>query len=154
MRSTEDKKLYNKQYREKNKDKLKKRFREYYLNNKEKFIKDALEWKRKNPEKYKLVGKKFREKNKEKLKEYHKKYAKKNAAKLNAKNMKRIATKLSQTPEWADLKAIEEFYKNCPKGYEVDHIIPLNGKNVRGLHILENLQYLTISENRTKGNKY
>lgn len=57
------------------------------------------------------------------------------------------------TPKWADLKAIENFYLNCPKGYEVDHVIPFKGKNVSGLHVLNNLQYLTPSENRRKGNR-
>lgn len=57
-------------------------------------------------------------------------------------------------PKWADVKAIREFYMNKPKGYEVDHIIPLSGKLVSGLHVLENLQYLTIAENRSKNNKF
>jgi len=56
----------------------------------------------------------------------------------------------NQTPADADRKAIRSFYENCPKGYEVDHIIPISKG---GLHTLENLQYLTISENRRKGNK-
>lgn len=55
-----------------------------------------------------------------------------------------------QTPPDADRKAITEFYANCPKGYEVDHIIPISKG---GLHILPNLQYLTITENRKKGSK-
>lgn len=56
----------------------------------------------------------------------------------------------SQTPVEVDRKAIKEFYANCPEGYEVDHIIPISKG---GLHTLENLQYLTISENRKKSNK-
>lgn len=62
--------------------------------------------------------------------------------------------KHQRIPKWADLKAIRRFYEACPKGYEVDHIIPLMGKNVCGLHVLENLQYLTIFENRSKGNNF
>jgi len=55
-----------------------------------------------------------------------------------------------QTPEGVDLAAVREFYENCPEGYEVDHIIPISRG---GLHTLENLQYLTIKENRSKGNR-
>ena len=57
---------------------------------------------------------------------------------------------LEQTPPDTDRNAIREFYKNCPKGYDVDHIIPISKG---GLHTLSNLQYLTASENRSKGNK-
>jgi 5-methylcytosine-specific restriction endonuclease McrA len=55
-----------------------------------------------------------------------------------------------QTPPDADLPAIKKFYENCPEGYEVDHIIPISKG---GPHTLENLQYLTILENRRKSNK-
>jgi 5-methylcytosine-specific restriction endonuclease McrA len=57
---------------------------------------------------------------------------------------------LDQTPPDADLAAIKKFYNACPPGYEVDHIIPISKG---GLHILENLQYLTVKENRQKSNK-
>lgn len=58
--------------------------------------------------------------------------------------------KKSQTPPDADLVKIKEIYINCPEGHEVDHVIPLNKG---GLHHQDNLQYLTISENRRKGDK-
>jgi len=73
---------------------------------------------------------------------------------VNFLNNKRRATKLQRTAPWADLKAIKEFYLNCPKGYHVDHIVPLQGTNVSGLHVLNNLQYLTATQNLKKGNKY
>jgi 5-methylcytosine-specific restriction endonuclease McrA len=56
----------------------------------------------------------------------------------------------NQTPIDADRSAIKDFYLKCPSGYEVDHIVPISKG---GLHTLDNLQYLTIKENRSKSNK-
>lgn len=64
------------------------------------------------------------------------------------------ASRLQATPGWANLSKIEEIYKNCPEGYHVDHIIPLNGVNICGLHVENNLQYLSAKDNCSKGNKF
>jgi len=58
-----------------------------------------------------------------------------------------------RTPTWSDLLRIREIYKNCPEGMHVDHIIPLNGKYVSGLHVPDNLQYLHELDNISKGNR-
>ena len=61
------------------------------------------------------------------------------------------------TPKWLTPHQIEEMvqiYKNRPEGHEVDHIIPLQGVNVCGLHVPWNLQYLTIKANRSKSNSH
>ena len=57
-------------------------------------------------------------------------------------------------PVWADQKKIDEIYRNKPDGHEVDHIIPLSGKTVSGLHVHNNLQYLPKQENRLKSNRF
>ena len=67
---------------------------------------------------------------------------------------KRRAAILQRTPAWADQEKIKEIYSNCPEGYQVDHILPLQGELVSGLHVPENLQYLTKSENSIKNNKF
>lgn len=51
----------------------------------------------------------------------------------------------------ANGEKIKQIYLNCPPGYEVDHIVPLS---LGGLHHEDNLQYLTIEENRRKGNRW
>jgi hypothetical protein len=66
---------------------------------------------------------------------------------------KRRARKLNCTPSWSQDKEIRDFYLRCPKGYAVDHIIPLHGDTVAGFHILENLQYLPKAINLKKSNR-
>jgi len=61
-----------------------------------------------------------------------------------------MAKRKNQTPNDVDIKALQQIYLDCPSGHEVDHIIPVSKG---GLHSPENLQYLTISENRKKSNK-
>jgi hypothetical protein len=78
----------------------------------------------------------------------------KNKEKQNAKSAMERAIRLQRCPSWSDLKAIEQFYDNRPDGHHVDHIIPLRGKTVSGLHVLENLQYLPSTVNLSKSNKY
>lgn len=63
---------------------------------------------------------------------------------------KREAAKKQRTPLWADINAIKEFYLNVPEGYEVDHIVPIQGTLASGLHVVHNLQYLTRIDNIKK----
>jgi 5-methylcytosine-specific restriction endonuclease McrA len=91
-------------------------------------------------------------------------YTKENPAKMNAKNARRRAKQLQRTPKWLtelDKEKIEEIYfyshlMTITLGiqHEVDHIIPLCGKNISGLHCPENLQILTKEKHRKKGNKF
>lgn len=89
-----------------------------------------------------------------KCKAIHATYRKNNREKIAAQSAKRHCAKLQRIPKWADLNAIKQFYINRPKGMTVDHIVPLQGKLVSGLHVLNNLQYLTLSENSKKGRSY
>lgn len=64
------------------------------------------------------------------------------------------AKKLQRLPTWANLSKIKQVYLECPSGLHVDHIIPLQGRLVSGLHVEDNLQYLTPKENMAKRNIY
>lgn len=67
----------------------------------------------------------------------------------------RDARKLQRVPAWADCQKIAEFYREARKlGLVVDHIIPLRGELVSGLHVHTNLQLLTHAENSSKRNKF
>lgn len=74
-----------------------------------------------------------------------------NRARRNEASARYRASLRNQTPSDADRPAIKKFYEECPTGYEVDHVIPISKG---GMHTLENLQYLTITENRRKGNRF
>jgi hypothetical protein len=85
-------------------------------------------------------------------KESNKRYYYRNQDKWKAIKAKRRALKKNASFACYD-KEISVIYQQCPEGYEVDHIIPLQNEIVCGLHVPWNLQYLTRFENRSKGNK-
>lgn len=58
------------------------------------------------------------------------------------------------TPTWANRNSIKQFYVECPEGCHVDHIIPIKGELVCGLHVENNLQYLLASDNIRKSNQF
>jgi hypothetical protein len=155
-RIKEKRRLYNLKNKEikrlyylNNKEILSKVKKKYRLNNIEKIKKYRIQYSLNNQDKIKRTNKLYNLNNKDKIKEYHLK----NPHIQKSINAKRRAMKLRATPKFANLKKIKEIYKNCPKGYHVDHIIPLQGKNVCGLHVEWNLQYLTPSANYSKSNK-
>lgn len=90
-------------------------------------------------------------------------YAKNNPHIFAAKTRKRKASKLQRTPLWlsAEHKAqinkiyweASELSKLVGEFYTVDHILPLQGKTVSGLHVPWNLHILSKSENSSKGNR-
>ncbi len=144
---------YNKKYREKHREEISFYNKEFYKANKEKIHAKNRAYLEANREKIYAHNKEYREKNAEKVKDRQKKYRENNRGVFTAIQAKRRARNLQATPAWINLEAIKEIYARCPKGYHVDHIVPLQGKNVCGFHVENNLQYLKAEENIRKGNR-
>jgi hypothetical protein len=99
---------------------------------------------------------------------YNKQYRQANAAVLKpkecARTMRRLASKKQRTPAWLtaeDLWMMEQAYELAKQRellfgfkWDVDHVIPLQGVTVSGLHVPLNLQVIPMSINRSKGAKY
>lgn len=78
-----------------------------------------------------------------------------------AKGAERRARELKATPAWVDLAKIRDCYAEAKRltlqtgvKHVVDHIVPLKGRNVCGLHVAENLQVIPEKENLRKFNKF
>jgi len=70
-----------------------------------------------------------------------------------AENMWYRLTKKRRIPPWVQFEDLLPFYEAAARTqyHVVDHIVPLHGKDVSGLHVPWNLQLLTVSQNSTKG---
>lgn len=88
-------------------------------------------------------------------------WAFRNKPHLAAKERRRHAGKIYRTVAWADERQIAVFYKVAAALsrrdgilYHVDHVIPLQGKTVSGLHVHYNLAVIPAIDNIKKGNRF
>lgn len=84
-----------------------------------------------------------------------------NPGKINAINNARYASLKKRMPIWANPECIKNIYEKCYEIskstgiiHHVDHIVPLQGDLVCGLHVEWNLQIITAEENLRKNNKF
>lgn len=131
-----------KAYSAKNKTKIREKSKEYYHKNKEKIVERATLWASKNPQK---------------RREIEQAYNAENQHEKNARNALYRARKKNATPSWLtpeQLAKMVDFFKKCPKNNHVDHIVPVGGDEVCGLHVPWNLQYLPSFVNESKSNYF
>lgn len=143
--------------------------------NPEKRRKNLDAWKARNPDKHsayvkKAKGKKpelyakfsadWRKRNPEKRAQVVAEYGRRNPDKLLANCNRRRARLLQACPAWVCQETIRKIYARRQQlsvdtgvVHHVDHIIPLRGKSVCGLHVPWNLRIISASDNRRKGNR-
>lgn len=113
---------------------------------------------------YNETRKLWKKNNKDKIRDQNSRYSSSHKAVIASNESKRRARKLQATPKWLSkeqTKEIRQFYTDAEEcewlsegGLHVDHIVPLQGKNVSGLHVPWNLQILPGPENCSKGNRF
>jgi hypothetical protein len=97
----------------------------------------------------------WQERNEGSIADYNALRSEANLGKANAYNAKARAISLNALPRWADLKTIEQKYVDAARlGLVVDHVVPLKGNFVCGLHVEENLELLSQEANLRKGNRF
>ena len=108
-----------------------------------------------DPAKSSARQKRWRDKNKEYQYALTRAWMQANKPRVNQYAADRRARLLNATPQWLsaeDHESIAEWYRLATHfGETVDHIVPLQGKNVCGLHVPWNLQLLPGKENSGKG---
>lgn len=156
--------LSGKTYYTKNREKITARTGRYYQQNKDRYRQLNKEWEQRNPEQSKARSLKYKHANLDACRQRDKDYRLRNMSKDAARTAKRKAAKRQRTPPWLTdqhFAEINQYYEEARRlqtetgeAYHVDHIVPLNGENVSGLHVPWNLQVLPATENLVKSNTW
>ena len=159
----EKKRERDKKYRENNPEWVASYYSAYYEKNRDKQLAYSKQFQQDNKEHLQAYRKAYYEVNKERMLAYQAEYRADNKDKHAQSEAKRRASKLNATPSWLtedDHDVIgwiyemrEERTKATGVAHHVDHIAPLQGNDVCGLHVWWNMQLLPASENISKSNK-
>lgn len=137
--------------------------RKWYQKNKEREAERRKEYHEKHREAILEKQRSYYEETKERRRELSSLWRKTNPHKRAAQQAKRRGKKLNATPDWLTQDMLDEIeYKYflardlsqiTGEPHHVDHIVPLQGDDICGLHVPWNLQVLTAKDNLRKSNK-
>jgi hypothetical protein len=144
------------------------KLRDYRLDNREVLLAHKREaakiYRKKYPEQVRAITIKSVAKNRVARNAEKTAWARRNPSKVMALTRKRQTSKLLRTPKWLGSEEywiIEQAYelaalrtKMFGFAWHVDHVIPLQGKNVSGLHVPQNIQVIPWIDNIRKRNNY
>lgn len=162
IKDPEARKAYQKAYAKKHRARAYQKVKEWRVANPEKWAEQRKRYSKKHPDIINAKTLRWRARNPKKYAELTRITRKKNYARVLANKAKYRAVKQQRQPAWlspVDLFEMQCIYlyrtalKQCGLDYEVDHILPLQGKTVSGLHVPENLQVIPARENRLKNNR-
>jgi hypothetical protein len=155
---------YKKQWYLKNKERILKKLKERYELNKEEIKERSRKWREDNREKHRAYSREWNEKNPERARKRLEDWYKSNPEMRAFYSARRKASLRKATPNWLsdeEITRIRCIYQICAMynresntQWHVDHIVPLAGKTVCGLHVPWNLRVIPAKENMSKGNKY
>jgi hypothetical protein len=163
LKDPEARKAYNKAYAQRNREKAYERIKEWRAANPDKWAEQSKRYAEKYPEKAVQRTQGWRKRHPERAAESSRKTRQKHAARVLANKAKYRAVKLQATPSWLNkghwfeigcVYLYRDALKRIGLDYHVDHIVPLQGSKVSGLHVPENLQVLPAEQNRLKNNHY
>lgn len=133
---------------------------DYAQQNADKLSQYAATWRDENRGKYRDMHQRWRDANRDKVRAADRKYHAANTLKRVLKARKREAEELRAMPAWADPARIAEVYELAKEFREagldvhVDHVVPLRGENVSGLHVHTNLRVCLAKMNIVKSNSW
>lgn len=146
-----------------NPEHVKRMVRRYRDSNPEKARERTKKWRDRNREHVLAQKKKWRQENVDRMKELEAEWRRNNPEKRALRARERRGVARQATPAWltADHQAemrrfytlAKEFKLLTGDNYHVDHIVPLRGRRVCGLHVPWNLQVLPSDINMKKGNR-
>ena len=148
----------SKQYRKSNLEKVRAVAKEYRVTHPEKIRAKNEKYYTANCEKMLMQQKQRRNDSSGKVQAQRREWYRTNPGRGAAQAAARRAMKLRATPSWlntAQKEVIEALYAAAQvTKMHVDHIVPLQGENVSGLHVPWNLQLLQPEANMSKGNRF